>query len=276
MAESVVQGGVSEITSLKTGLEGKVVLVTGASSGLGQAAAVEFAKNKCRLAISGRNKDALSHTAAQCIAAGLEESMIFQIIGDVEKDAECKSVIADVIGKYGQLDVLVNGAGSLVTGGIETLTVEDFDKQMNLNCRSMFVLTKEAVPHLKVTKGSIVNVSSITGIRSFPNVISYCMSKAAVDQFTRCVALELASVPVRCNAVNPGVIVTNVHKRAGMDEEQYEKFLEHSRDTHALGRVGQPEEVAKSIVFLASNELSGFMTGVTLPVDGGRGIMCPR
>jgi len=97
-----------------------------------------------------------------------------------------------------------------------------------------------------------------------------------VDQLTRCVALELASYPVRCNAVNPGVIVTNCHKNSGMGDEAYEKFLAHSRATHALGRVGEADEVAKAIVFLASNVLSGFMTGVTLPVDGGRGIMCPR
>lgn len=102
------------------------------------------------------------------------------------------------------------------------------------------------------------------------------MSKAAVDQMTRCVALELAPYGVRSNSVNPGVIITNCHKNAGMSEEDYQKFLEKSKETHALGRPGDADEVAKSIVFLASNTLSSFLTGVTLSVDGGRGVMCPR
>lgn len=101
------------------------------------------------------------------------------------------------------------------------------------------------------------------------------MSKAALDQLTRSSALELAPKGVRVNSVNPGVIITQCHKRAGMTEEAYAKFLEHSKTTHALGRPGTPEEVAKAIAFLASDDAS-FITGVTLAVDGGRSIMCPR
>lgn len=106
-------------------------------------------------------------------------------------------------------------------------------------------------------------------------MLSYCISKSAVDQLTRSVALELALKGVRVNAVNPGVIVTECHKRAGMSEEAYAKFLEHSRTTHAMGRAGTASEVAKAIAFLASDDAS-FITGVTLAVDGGRSIMCPR
>lgn len=105
--------------------------------------------------------------------------------------------------------------------------------------------------------------------------MSYCISKAGVDQLTRCSALELAPKGVRVNSVNPGVIITDCHKRAGMSEEAYAKFLEHSKTTHALGRPGTADEVAKAIAFLASDDAS-FITGVTLPVDGGRGVMCPR
>ncbi|VDN31392.1 unnamed protein product [Cylicostephanus goldi] len=101
------------------------------------------------------------------------------------------------------------------------------------------------------------------------------MSKAALDQFTKCLALEMAPHGVRVNAVNPGVIVTNVHKRAGMDDESYEKFLEKGKATHALGRVGEASEVAEAVFFLAS-EKSSFTTGELLRVDGGRGIMHPR
>lgn len=101
------------------------------------------------------------------------------------------------------------------------------------------------------------------------------MSKAAVDQLTRTCALEVADRGVRVNAVNPGVIITQVHKRGGMDEEKYREFLEHSKTTHAMGRVGTVDEVADAIIFLASDS-SSFITGQTLAIDGGRSIMCPR
>merc|ERR1719186_2195204 len=113
---------------------------------------------------------------------------------------------------------------------------------MNVNTRAVFHLSKLALPHLLETKGNVVNVSSVTGLRAFPGVVAYNMSKAAVDHLTRSVALEVAGRGVRVNAVNPGVIVTEVHKRGGMSEEAYAKFLEHGKATHAMGRVGQVEE----------------------------------
>lgn len=146
---------------------------------------------------------------------------------------------------------------------------------MNINVRTIYHLTYLTVPHLIKTKGNIVNVSSVNGIRAFPGVLAYCMSKAAVDQLTRCVALELAPKQVRVNSVNPGVTITNLHSRSGMNPEQYAAFLERSKQTHALGRPGQPEEVARTISFLASDDAS-FITGASLPVDGGRHAMCPR
>lgn len=106
-------------------------------------------------------------------------------------------------------------------------------------------------------------------------MLAYNISKAGLDQFTRCVALEMASKSVRVNSVNPGVVVTNIHKSGGLSSEQYQNFLEHSKTTHALGRVGEVSEVASAILFLAS-DMSSFITGATLPVDGGRHAMCPR
>ncbi len=134
---------------------------------------------------------------------------------------------------------------------------------------------REAAPHLKATRGSIVNVSSVNGLRSFPGVLAYCVSKAAVDHLTRCAAIELAPLGVRVNAVNPGVTVTNLHRRSGMGEEQYAAFLERSKSTHPIGRPGSAEEVAELIVFLAS-ERAGWMTGETIPIDGGRHLTCAR
>jgi len=133
----------------------------------------------------------------------------------------------------------------------------------------------KCVPHLEKVKGNIVNVSSVTGPRAFPNVLAYCVSKAGVDQLTRCSALELAPKGIRVNAVNPGVVVTNLHKRSGMDEEEYENFLEHSKNTHPIGRAGKPEEVAELIYFLAS-EKAAWITGATYEIDGGRAQTCAR
>ncbi|CAB4056411.1 unnamed protein product [Lepeophtheirus salmonis] len=140
---------------------------------------------------------------------------------------------------------------------------------------AVYQLSMLAVPHLTKTKGNIVNVSSVNGIRSFTGVLAYNMSKAALDQFTQCVALELAPKGIRVNSVNPGVILTDIHKRSGLTPEEYKQFLEKSKATHALGRTGSAEEVAQAIAFLASSN-SSFCTGVLLPVDGGRHAMCPR
>ncbi|XP_070573560.1 L-xylulose reductase-like [Ptychodera flava] len=123
--------------------------------------------------------------------------------------------------------------------------------------------------------GSIVNVSSVNSMRPSPGVLVYNMSKAAVDQFTNCITIELASKQIRVNSINPGVIVTEIHKRAGMDYVEYKKFLEHSKTTHALGRPGQVDEVAKAIAFLASDD-SSFITATQLPIDGGSHALCPQ
>ncbi len=146
---------------------------------------------------------------------------------------------------------------------------------MDVNLRAPFRLMRAAAPHLATRAGTIVNVSSVNGLRSFPGVLAYNVSKAAVDQLTRCAALELAPAGVRVNAVNPGVTVTNLHRRSGMDETRYAAFLERSKETHPLGRPGQPHEVAALILFLASDR-AAWMTGETIPIDGGRHLTCAR
>ena len=138
-----------------------------------------------------------------------------------------------------------------------------------------FYLIQCAMPYLVERKGNVVNVSSVNGVRSFSGVLAYCVSKAALDQLTRCAALEVAGKGVRINAVNPGVTVTQLHRSGGMDEDAYAAFLEHGKTTHPLGRVGQPEEVAELIYFLASSR-AGWITGETCLIDGGRGQTCAR
>ncbi|KAM8865434.1 3-oxoacyl-[acyl-carrier-protein] reductase FabG [Synchiropus picturatus] len=254
-------------------LRGKVSLITGASSGIGAGTSLLFAKLGALLALNGRDVDNLSRVARQCVEAGAAQPLLLP--GDLT-DEECvKKMVEQVIAHFGRLDVLINSAGILMMGSIETTDLAQYDRVMNINVRSVFHLTHLCVPHLIKTKGSIVNVSSVNGQRSFPGVLAYCMSKSAIDQLTRCTALELASKQVRVNSVCPGVIVTEVHKRAGLDEAQYAQFLEKCKITHALGRPGEVDEVAHSIAFLASDAAS-FITGVNLPVDGGRHAMCPR
>lgn len=252
----------------------KVVIVTGASSGIGAGTAVHFAKQGAWLVLVARNAANLSETASKCIPTHGAPSPL-QIVADVTVEADVKRVIDETLAKFKKINVLVNSAGIIARGTIENSSLADFDNVMNVNVRSIFHLTQLAVPHLIATKGSIVNVSSVNGIRSFPGVLAYNMSKSALDQFTECVALELAGKGVRVNSVNPGVIVTDIHKRGGMDDDTYAKFLEHSKTTHALGRPGNVQEVAEAIGFLAS-ERASFITGAVLPVDGGRHSMCPR
>jgi len=254
-------------------LVGKVAIITGASSGIGAATAIHFAKLGATLSITGRNVENLQDTAKKCVANGAKDPLLIQ--ADLVKEQDCTKIIQETVAKYGKFDVLVNNAGVLELGSIENTSLDQYDRVMNINVRAIYNLTMLAVPHLEKTEGNIVNVSSVNGIRSFPGVLAYNISKAAVDQFTRCVALELAPKKIRVNSVNPGVIVTELQKTGGLDAERYEKFLEHSKTTHALGRTGEAIEVAKAIGFLASEDAS-FSTGVNLPVDGGRHAMCPR
>ncbi|ALC45375.1 CG12171 [Drosophila busckii] len=251
----------------------KVVIVTGASSGIGAATAVHLASLGGLLTIVGRNVDKLQETADNIVAAGGAPALLVQ--ADMNNESDVEEIVKETLKKHGRVDVLVNNAGILETGTIENTSVAQYDRVMNTNVRALYQLTMLATPELIITKGCIVNVSSVNGIRSFPGVLAYNVSKAAVDQFTRCVALELAPKVVRVNSVNPGVIITDIHKRGGMDEATYQKFLEHSRTTHAMGRPGDVNEVAAAIAFLASDAAS-FTTGVSLAVDGGRHAMCPR
>ncbi|XP_067002315.2 3-oxoacyl-[acyl-carrier-protein] reductase FabG [Anabrus simplex] len=253
---------------------GKVVLITGASSGIGAATAVYFSKLGASLSLTGRNLENLKKVADECETSKDVPKPYLQI-ADLYSETDTKNIIEGTIEHFGRLDVLVNNAGILETGSIENTSLEQYDRIFNCNVRPVFHLTMLAIPHLTKTKGNIVNVSSVNGLRAFAGVLPYNMSKAAVDHLTRCVALEVASKQIRVNSVNPGVILTELQKRGGLDQEAYAKFLERSKETHALGRPGNPEEVARAIAFLASDDAS-FITGANLPVDGGRHAMCPR
>jgi NAD(P)-dependent dehydrogenase (short-subunit alcohol dehydrogenase family) len=251
---------------------GKVAVVTGATSGIGHACALAFANEGAKIVCVGRNEQALNEVAGEIRNTGAEPLLVR---ADLSNEPEADQVIEKALNTFGGVDVLVNAAGFLTTGTIENTSQEAWDEMMNVNVRAVFRLMQKALPSLIDRRGNIVNVSSVTGLRSFPGVLAYCVSKAAVDQLTRCAALELAAKGVRVNAVNPGVVVTEIHKRGGMNDDAYAAFLEHSKSTHPIGRTGRPEEIAALVLFLASDE-AAWITGGTYSIDGGRALTCAR
>jgi len=249
-------------------MQGKAAVVTGASSGIGRATAIRFAREGAHVALVARRWDELKRLAEQIEQDG---GSAIPICTDVTKTTEVESCIETVVNTLGGIDVLVNAAGIIARGGIQEATLQEWDRMIEVNVRSMFYMIKRALPYLIERKGAIVNVSSVASFRAYSGMVSYCVSKAAVDQLTRCVALDLAGKGVRVNAVNPGTVATDLHYASGMKAEDYAAFIEHSKRTHPLGRVGKAEEIAELIYFLASPR-AAWITGVTYPIDGGRSL----
>src|SRR5262249_2061274 len=219
-----------------------VAMITGATSGIGRAVAKRFAAASIHVVIIGRHRSALDKVKQEIERTG---GTSLGLSVDVTREDEVRTAFEIAITKAGRLDVLVNAAGHISSGTIENTSLNAWDSMMAVNLRSVFYMMQLATPYLIETRGNIVNISSVTGLRSCPGVLAYWVSKAGVDQLTRCAALELASKGVRVNAVNPGVVITEIHKRGGMTEETYEQFLEHSKTTHPIGRVGNAEEIAE-------------------------------
>lgn len=247
----------------------KTAIVTGASSGIGRAAAVRLAKDGWRVFGVGRDGEGLA-------AVQSELGPVFvPFVADVTGPDAPSAIVRRAIEGGHALAGLVQAAGVIASGAVDVTTDEAWDAMFAVNVRAPFRLLRDAAPHLIEARGSVVNVSSVTGLRAFPGLASYCSSKAALDHLTRSAALDFAPKGVRVNAVNPGVVVTNLHRRGGMDETRYEAFLSHAKETHPLGRPGRPEEIAELIAFLLS-EKSGWITGETIAIDGGRHLTCFR
>ena len=259
----------------------QTVVVTGATSGIGRAAAIRFGRDGASVLAVGRKAAALTDVAHEVELAG-GRCVLFE--GDVTAADAPAAIAAKAVSAFGVLTTLVNAAGIIATGTVENTDDEAWDVMLDVNLRAPFRLMRAVTPLLlaarqgtpsATTPASVVNVSSVTGLRAFPGVLAYCVSKAGVDQLTRCAALELAPHGIRVNAVNPGVVVTNLHRRSGVNDENYAAFLERSKQTHPLGRAGEPEEIAELIVFLASAR-AGWITGETISIDGGRHLTCAR
>ena len=246
----------------------KVALVTGATSGIGRATAKKLTAQGWLVFATGRRESELAELVDEGAASGSK------VVELTDPDA-ISTLVQDVLSRYGRLDGLVHAAGILTSGGMDNESDEGFLRLMDVNLNASWYLLKRAWDALKASKGSAVLISSVTGLRAFPNLAGYCVSKAAVDQLVRCAALDGAPHGIRVNGINPGVVVTNLHKAGGMNEETYAGFLEHSKDTHPLGRVGEADEVAETIAFLLG-EQSGWTTGISFPIDGGRQLTCAR
>jgi NAD(P)-dependent dehydrogenase (short-subunit alcohol dehydrogenase family) len=250
----------------------KVAIVTGASSGIGRATAIALAQNGASVAAVARDASALEGVVAECRHSGAHA---VAIVADLTSASGPDDVVQGTVSRFGGVDVVVNAAGIIAMGTTDATSDETWDRVMELNVRAPFRLMRAAFPYLKERRGTVVNVSSVNGQRVFPNLAAYNTSKAAVDQLTRCAAIDWAPHGVRVNAVNPGVTVTNLHRRSGMSEDTYVEFLSRAKQTHPLGRPGQASEIASLILFLASDH-AGWITGETIAIDGGRHLTCAR
>jgi NAD(P)-dependent dehydrogenase (short-subunit alcohol dehydrogenase family) len=249
-----------------------VAIVTGASSGIGRASALRLGSAGWRVLAVGRDERALADVCRQIEQGG---GHAVRLVADVTAADAPARIVDRAVSEWDGVDGLVNAAGIIASASVTDATDEGWDTMMDLNVRAPFRLIRQAAPALAARRGAVVNVSSVAGLRAFPGLVAYSVSKAAIDQLTRCAALDFAPKGVRVNAVNPGVVVTSLHRRGGMDEARYAAFLEHSRTTHPLGRPGTPEEIADLIVFLLG-PASGWITGETIAIDGGRHLTCLR
>ncbi|XP_072934056.1 glucose 1-dehydrogenase 2-like [Epargyreus clarus] len=246
----------------------KVIIVTGGGSGIGAAIAMGFVKQKANVAIVGRNEDKLLTVAEKCTAIGKE---VLIIRADVSKEEDVVRIVQATVDRFGKLDVLVNNAGFSRPGSIlEGHILKAYDEVMNTNLRGKIHLTTLATPHLTKTKGNVVNISSVTGWSTFgvPALFTYSISKAALNHFTKCAAMELAPLGIRVNAISPGPVETDI-----LINSEFPGSWDDYKRLTALDKVAQPEEIADLVMFLASDKAKS-ITGSNYISDNGMLLKC--
>ncbi len=238
----------------------KVVIVTGATSGMGRVMAKEFAAEGAKVVCVGRNVER-GNAVVQDIKANGGEAIF--VATDMAKEEALDLLINETINQYGKIDVLVNNAGIAYFSSLENHEQNKWDEVVDVNLRGPYLLCKKTMPYLIKSKGNIVNISSIAGLKSLSGAYAYCPSKAAVNSLTKLLAFDYAKQGVRVNAICPGTIETEIF--AAVTEEALEK----AKASIPVGRFGQSEEITKAVLFMASDDAS-YITGQTLAVDGGR------
>ncbi len=244
-------------------LSGKVALVTGGSRGIGFSIAKILSENGATVMITAKNQDRLKKSTlkipnAICIAA------------DIRNTNEVKNVVNETVEKFGKLDILVNNAGIFPKiRQLHEIDEDEWNEVLDVNLTGQFRFTKEAIPHLKKTGGSIINISSDAGLKAYEgfNTDAYSASKAALILLTKCWALEYAKDRVRVNCICPGVVDTDMSKPF-LKTQKDREFMDSE---HPIGRIGQPEEVAKAVMYFVSDDAS-WTTGAVLAVDGGESV----
>ena len=244
-------------------LSGKIALVTGASRGIGFAIAKILSKNGATVIMTGKNQARLTESATK-IPNG------FAIPGDIRKKNDVKKIMKKIILKYGKLDILINNAGIFPKiKQLHQIEEDEWNEVLDVNLTGQFRFTKEAIPFLQKTSGSIVNISSDAGLKAYQgfNADAYSASKAALILLTKCWALEYAKNKIRVNCICPGVVDTDMTKPF-LKTQRDKEFMDNE---HPIGRIGKPEEIAKAVLYFVSNDAS-WTTGAILTVDGGESI----
>lgn len=245
-------------------LENKIAIITGGGTGIGLSCTRLFCREGAKVVIFGRRKDRLDNAVRE-IGKNEIGGDVLAVSGDVTRHEDIKRLVESTINAYGRVDILVNCAGIFTGYSLHEMKDDEWDEVLDLNMTSVFKLTREVLPHMiRQKSGNIVNISSILGLVAAPNTAAYNVSKGALNQFTRSIAVEYGSSGIRSNAICPGLIATELTEELMRDEDLMREWSKN----YPIGRFGQPDDVAKACLFLASDE-SAFITGAILPVDGG-------